>query len=450
MKPITISISLLLLLITIPTKAQEWEFVGLDSLAVYHLSVSGDTIYAGTIDRNNNPNINDGLYFTSDSGVNWVQLDSALGDGYINGLYVFSPESLFIFKAGTIFITTNSGLSWSSIKNISNNPIIWFGISPFNINEMYAIDVLGLGGGRYFNTLFKSTDRGNSWESIGSFPGSSHGSELRFAFDLTDSTNLYVAVDARLNGLYFFKSTDEGENWFYVSTPPFFPTDIYSDRIIPDRIYLFGGPYISSNGGSNWILADSGLTDTSYYLSFYQDQLTTNLLYILKSDGLYYSNVDTFYWKKVVGSENLPLDLPPTTRNMKNIKIDKRTNKIYLGTSNGLFRTDVLTNVSNEKENFIKSFVLEQNFPNPFNPQTKIKYQLSVNTHVILKVYDLLGKELAVLVDEDKSAGDYEIEFSANGGSASGGNGSILPSGIYIYTLIAGTQRISKKMMLIK
>ncbi len=438
MKTKIIYFSLLLLLSFSIAKAQTWEFVGLDSLAVYHLSVSGDTIYAGTIDRNNNPNINDGLYFTSDSGVNWVQLDSALGNGYINGLYVFSPESLFIFKAGTIFKTTNSGISWSSINNISTNPIIWFGISPFNVNEMYAIDLFFAGGTN--NDLFKSTNGGEDWVLLGPFPASSHGNELSFAFDYTDSMNLYAIDDDHWNSLYFFKSSDKGNTWSFVSSPPVLPRDIYTDKIIPERIFLLSGPYISRNSGTNWILADSGLTDTSYYLSFYQDQLLTNLLYILKSDGLYYSNVDTYYWNKVEGSENLPLDLPPTTRSMKNITLDKRTNKIYLGTSNGLFRTDALTNVPDEENNLIKSFVLEQNFPNPFNPQTKIKYQLSINTHVILKVYDLLGKELAVLVDEDKSAGDYEIEF----------NGKNFSSSIYIYTLIAGAQRKSKKMTLIK
>jgi len=83
------------------------------------------------------------------------------------------------------------------------------------------------GGGNYFNSLFKSTNRGNSWESIGSFPGSSHGSEITFAFNLIDSTNLYVVVDDRFGSLYLFKSTDEGENWLYVSYPPVLPKDIY-------------------------------------------------------------------------------------------------------------------------------------------------------------------------------------------------------------------------------
>jgi hypothetical protein len=439
MKTKIISFCLSLLLITSPAKAQDWEFVGLDSLAIYHLSVSGDTIYAGTIDRNNSPNIDDGLYFTSNGGYDWIQLDSTLGNGYINGLHLISPENLFILKTGTVYKTTNSGQSWSPINNFSSNPIRWFGISPFNRNELYAIDEIGVPGG-VLNNLYKSTNNGSTWILLGPFPGSSHGSELRFSFDSTDSLNLYVSVDDRFNNLYLFKSTDKGNNWFYVSSPPFLPNDIYTDKIIPNRIYMFPGPYVSNEGGSSWFLADSGLTDTSYYISFFQDKLTTNLTYILKSDGLYSSTIDTFYWQKMLGSESLSLDFPPTTKNMNNIKIDEELNKIYLGTSEGLFRTDVLTNISYEKEPYANKYLLQQNFPNPFNPETKIKYYIPITTHVMLKAYDLLGNELRLLVDEEKSEGEYEVQF----------NGINYSSGVYIYSLIAGSQRISKKMMLIK
>lgn len=434
-----ISFCLFLFLITSPTKAQEWEFVGLDSLAVYHLYVSGDTIYAGTIDRNNNPNINDGLYFSSDGGNNWVQLDSALGDGYVNGFYVISPENLYILKSGIIYKTLNHGESWEAINNISSYQLRWFSISPFNANELYCIDMGAIPGGT-FNNLYRSSDGGENWETLGPFPGSSHGNELSFAFDLTDSMNVYVSVDDHWTSLYFFKSIDKGDNWFYVSSPPVLPTDIYTDSMIPNKIYLFRGPYISIDGGTSWLEADSGLNNNFYDLSFYQDNRTTNSLYILRTDGLFRSEVDSIFWEKIPGSEILPLDLPPSTRNMKNIIIDGEANKIYIGTSDGLFRKDILTNAPNEIETHINIFVLEQNFPNPFNPRTKIKYHLPVNTNITLKIFDLLGNELATLVNEEKPGGDYEIEF----------NGENFSSGVYVYTLLAATQRISKKMILLK
>ncbi|MEW6196962.1 MAG: T9SS type A sorting domain-containing protein [Bacteroidota bacterium] len=90
------------------------------------------------------------------------------------------------------------------------------------------------------------------------------------------------------------------------------------------------------------------------------------------------------------------------------------------------------------------------NYPNPFNPTTTIKYQLPEAGLVTIKVYDILGKEVVELINEQKEAGYYEVNFSAKGGSASGGGASNLPSGIYIYTIRAGKYVESKKMILMK
>jgi hypothetical protein len=85
-------------------------------------------------------------------------------------------------------------------------------------------------------------------------------------------------------------------------------------------------------------------------------------------------------------------------------------------------------------------YVLEQNYPNPFNPSTVISYQLPVSSDVTLKIFDVLGNEVATLVDEYKPAGSYEVEFDA----------SRLASGIYFYQLKAGEYTAVKKMLLIK
>jgi len=87
-----------------------------------------------------------------------------------------------------------------------------------------------------------------------------------------------------------------------------------------------------------------------------------------------------------------------------------------------------------------RHFVLEQNYPNPFNPTTVISYQLSVVSGVNLRVFDLLGREVAVLVNEEKPAGTYSVIWNATG----------FPSGLYFYALQAGIQRQTKGMMLIK
>ena len=99
----------------------------------------------------------------------------------------------------------------------------------------------------------------------------------------------------------------------------------------------------------------------------------------------------------------------------------------------------LVTKVKNDPK-IINSFYLSQNFPNPFNPITTIRYQLSVAGEVTLKLYDVLGNEIATLVNEEKSSGEYELTFYA-------GN---LPSGIYFYQLKIGSFVQTKKMILMK
>jgi hypothetical protein len=93
-----------------------------------------------------------------------------------------------------------------------------------------------------------------------------------------------------------------------------------------------------------------------------------------------------------------------------------------------------------DKNLSLNNFSLDQNYPNPFNPSTKIKWSSPTSGYQTLKIYNVLGNEVATLVDEYKSAGEYEINFNASG----------LPSGIYFYTLTAGNFKESKKMTVLK
>jgi hypothetical protein len=111
-----------------------------------------------------------------------------------------------------------------------------------------------------------------------------------------------------------------------------------------------------------------------------------------------------------------------------------------------------LTNISDNERTAPKNFVLEQNYPNPFNPTTTIKYEVPSNLafgqagvkseslNVKITVYNIIGNELAVLVDQQKSPGTYEVVFNSDG----------LSSGVYFYKLTAGNYTQSRKMILLK
>ena len=85
-------------------------------------------------------------------------------------------------------------------------------------------------------------------------------------------------------------------------------------------------------------------------------------------------------------------------------------------------------------------FALGQNYPNPFNPTTTIQYQIPIASNVSLKVYDMLGRDVAVLVNENKIAGYYTSTFDARN----------MPSGIYFYKMNAGNYSTVKKLILMK
>ena len=95
-----------------------------------------------------------------------------------------------------------------------------------------------------------------------------------------------------------------------------------------------------------------------------------------------------------------------------------------------------LIHISSSPDNFY----LSQNYPNPFNPSTKITYSVASLSNVILKVYDILGREVLTLVNEEKPAGRYEVSFNA----------SSLASGVYFYQIKAGSFVQTKKLMLLK
>ena len=96
--------------------------------------------------------------------------------------------------------------------------------------------------------------------------------------------------------------------------------------------------------------------------------------------------------------------------------------------------------IDDDRNELPEDYLLRQNYPNPFNPATAITYQIPRTGFVTLKVYDVLGREVATLVNEEKPAGSYEMQFTANG----------LTSGIYFYQLNTGNYSETKKMILLK
>jgi hypothetical protein len=120
-------------------------------------------------------------------------------------------------------------------------------------------------------------------------------------------------------------------------------------------------------------------------------------------------------------------------------------NKKYLfaGTQGGVWRiplADIATSVNDHRSQLPAQYALYQNFPNPFNPSTVIRYQMPVNSRATLKVYDVLGRKIATLVDGEQSAGTHSVMFNAAG----------ISSGTYFYRFQAGMYGETKKFTVLK
>jgi hypothetical protein len=169
MKTKIISFCLLLFFITSPVKAQQWEFVGLDSMIINQIYILNDTIWASTAHRLGNLD-KSGMYKSTDRGNYWIRLDDSLGNGHVSLFLIdrYNTNDIWIIKGysaygieGILFRTIDGGENWNYAQNITQNVIQWFGISPFNNNEMYFIDQTYAPGG-FLNSLFKSSNGGYS------------------------------------------------------------------------------------------------------------------------------------------------------------------------------------------------------------------------------------------------------------------------------------------------
>ncbi len=164
----------------------------------------------------------------------------------------------------------------------------------------------------------------------------------------------------------------------------------------------------------------------------------------INNSGFEIQRRQTSDWTKVgfvagAGTSNAPRNYSYTDNNLSAGSYAYRLKQID---NNGAFKygTTVEVTISSAPQ----AFALSQNYPNPFNPSTVISYQLPVNSQVILKVYNILGQEVATLVNGTQEAGAYTVSFNTNEGTLG------LSSGVYIYRLQAGSFVSTKKLVLMK
>jgi photosystem II stability/assembly factor-like uncharacterized protein len=229
-----------------------------------------------------------------------------------------------------------------------------------------------------------------------------------------------------------FKSTNGGLDWSYQTFA--LSSTLHKICFVDEYIGWFCGEggviFHTTDGGVNWIWQSSGTSGHLYSIHFVDQNFgwavgTAGLIIRTTNGGLNWQNqsVQPNYYLESVYFVN------------ENVGWTVGNNGVILKTIDG----GGPTFLNNESE-MPNEFLLFQNYPNPFNPATTIAYQIPDRGFVTLKVYDILGREVATLVNEEKPAGSYEVQFTANG----------LASGIYFYKLSANEYSETKKMILLK
>jgi hypothetical protein len=238
----------------------------------------------------------------------------------------------------------------------------------------------------------------------------------------------------------FFKTTNGGYTWNNVTLPVYMvPTDIFFINNQTGWVIGYGEGAIlkTTDAGQSWVIQHSFPT--------YGAGLPRRLFFIDSLNGWATTGKPELgnVLQTTDGGDNWNIVDLPTYNVMNDLWFINRDKGWILGTLGNIFCNDSSIIVSSDeiKSKPIPSRIeISQNYPNPFNPITKIKYRIADFGFVSLKVYDILGREIAALVNEEKSAGNYKVQFDA----------SEIPNGVYFYQLKAGNYIETKKMVLMK
>jgi photosystem II stability/assembly factor-like uncharacterized protein len=335
-----------------------------------------------------------------------------------------------VCQDGHVISTTNSGVNWvlKSIGDSSNLHCVYF------INTLTGWIVgsepnyMSYDSG---NRIYKTTNGGMNWFS--QYNNISSG--FNSVFFVNSLTGWVVGGPDRI-----MKTTNGGQNWNQQSIEYFGIMSIFF--ISPNTGWvagLDGKFYSTTNGGTNWLAKNISGFDNSIFSIWFTNSETGWVV------G-YWANI----FKTTNGGNNWISQYNGTYLDCLRCVMFVSNNIGWACGDDKIFKTTNgggvigIKNISTNK--IPDNFSLCQNYPNPFNPSTTISYKVISYKVIRLVVYNILGKEVAVLVNEKLKPGEYETQFPNNSIT-----NNQLPSGIYFYSLFADGERVdTKKMVLIK
>jgi hypothetical protein len=413
-------------------------------------------------------NVSNGLIYSTDGGANFITIPSSTFDGSnVNAVTCGKNGHLFVGATnGGVWRSTDYGATFthSSLDTVS---IVEIKVDKFNSDIIYAG-----GSSTSLNGFYISTDDGQTF-------GTSTNSVNIWEILQTTSNVLYIATTG--SPYPFDKSTDGGYTWTTMSYLSSAKRGATLDLI--EDIYVSGnnGVFKSTDGGvtflnHNFTFSSNKILTYDYKIMVCASGATNGGVWIYIDSTLI--PVELSSLTAISNNGNVELNWTTATElNNSGFEIERASSSTTpvqgwkkigfvpgYGTStenhfyqyideeveNGTYsyrlkQIDFDGSYSYSKTvevevNHPYVFSLSQNYPNPFNPSTTVKYEIAQQGFVSLKVFDILGNEVAVLVKEEKVPGNYSVEFNA----------SSITSGIYFYKLQVGDFVQTKKMILVK
>ncbi len=380
------------------------------------------------------------VVLTTDGGFTWTDVTGNLPKpgpaptwDWQNRAYITAVDADRAWVAawdGQIYATTDGGFSWNQQPFPGQQcrwmDAIWFS----DANHGYALGDVNAGG---LYVVLETSNGGASWAHVPSEPAGVSGEYVMVnAFCHTDQYHLWFGTHDRV-----CHTTDGGSTWTYGKTHSGGASDL---AFRDDNVGLSAWDNFldrSTDGGATWATIQNPV-NASVALCYAPGSRSAWLASRL---GTYRTDDDGTTW--------IPEPTDPFLGGPAQISFSDSMNGWFVTTRGAIVHYKyVATAVPNRSAMQVATdFLLEQNYPNPFNPSTLIRYSIAtsreygvVSKEVKLVVYDVLGREVATLVNERKVPGNYEVRFEA----------SHLASGVYVYRLTTGSSGQSRKMILMR
>jgi photosystem II stability/assembly factor-like uncharacterized protein len=369
---------------------------------------------------------------TTNGGTTWNSQTSGTTASLSSVSFTDVNTGTAVGSGGTILRTTNGGTTWN--LQLSGTYFDLAGVSNIDTNNGFVVGYYSEWPHYYSGEILSTSNGGNDWSILVVFD---NYFVLNNVFFTESSNGTVVGKDLlQVQGL-ILRTTDVGENWI---------TQASGTQNALNRVYF-------TDNLTGWIVGDGGtiLHTTNggvpVELSAFTASVNGKVVILNWSTATELNNQgfeierseDNINFTKIGFVPGFGTTTEPKSYSYSDQSVNSGTNYYRLKQVDydGSYEYSDVVEIDFRAFN---SYLLEQCYPNPFNPTTTIGFGIQSKSNVMIKVLNSIGEEVAVVLNEEKEAGFYQVEFNAIG----------LPSGVYFYQLKAGSFIETKKMLLLK